>query len=131
MPCNSDYLKQTDFEAAMQEAARHCVYVCAKLQVPCPTKFKRQAEEFYADDVGQVEFLCEVIRKMTVKQMNDIVYNGRDRDSRRLADWWDEHLAADKAREEEEAQEKRRQEIYEKALIKLSDEEIDVLKEML
>ena len=131
MPCNSDYLRQTNFEAEMQEAARHCVYVCANLQVPCPTKFQKQAEEYYAADVGQVEFLCQLIRNMTVQQMNDIVYNGRDPDSRRLADWWDAHWAADRAREEREKEEERMQEIYERAISKLSDEEIDVLKEML
>lgn len=42
--------------------------------------------------------LCEKIRGINEDELNQIVYNGRDKDSRRLADWWDEHNKFDRAR---------------------------------
>jgi len=47
--------------------------------------------------------LCDAIRELDEDQLNSIVYNGRDRESRALADWWDEHRANDLAHEEEDA----------------------------
>lgn len=42
--------------------------------------------------------LCSLIKKLSEAQLETIVYNGRDKDSRRLADWWEEHQKLDNER---------------------------------
>ena len=59
--------------------------------------------------------------------MNEIVYDGRNKTSRDLADWWDEHLEADEARERLEAERKYDDEIKKIALKKLTAEEKRIL----
>lgn len=49
------------------------------------------------------KLLCDAIRELDEDQLNSIVYIWRDKESRALADWWDEHQANDLAHEEEDA----------------------------
>lgn len=41
-------------------------------------------------------FLCDFCKRVG----EEFIYNGRDRDCRQLADWWDEHKRLDEAREQ-------------------------------
>lgn len=107
MPCNSDHLQQTPFEAQMQLAAQLAVFVADKLQVALPYGVQNAASEYYAKDMGQTEWLCEQLSGMTEKQLNEIVYDGRNEVSRKLADWWEAHQKADREREAYEAEHER------------------------
>jgi hypothetical protein len=44
--------------------------------------------------------LCEKINSLSKEELEKIVYNGRDKESRMLADWFDEHDKFDKERGE-------------------------------
>jgi hypothetical protein len=99
MPCNSDYLNQNPFEASMQHTAKLAVYAGAKCGLSVPPEIIEQSNEYYATDVGQVEWLCETINHMNEGQLNDVVYNGRIPEARQLAEWWDAHQQADRERE--------------------------------
>lgn len=108
MPCNSDYMNQTDKERRLQETAQLCVYVAQEwmLEDELDDHIFDQAEEYYAKDVGQVEWLCETLRanrEADKEQFDSLVFDGSRKMSRRLADWWEEHLEADRQREEQEA----------------------------
>jgi hypothetical protein len=58
---------------------------------------------------------------------DEIIYNGKDRDARRLADWWDDHQAADLAKAESEADAVRREELRRQARELLSDEQAEAI----
>ena len=60
---------------------------------------------------------------MDATDRDAIVYNAHDRGARDLADWWEDHQAADAEREASEAKEKRNEELRAGALSKLSLEE--------
>ena len=72
--------------------------------------------------------LCKTIRGMNENQLNTIVYNGRDKTSRDLANWWEEHEAADRAREAQERKEAEEKALAQTAMQKISKEELAALK---
>ena len=127
MPCNSDYMEPTRKELQLRETAQLLMYVYQHAQFnsgvgKVDAKLKDASKDIYckADYVPQ---LCEAIHVLTTAQMNEIVYNGRDPMSRKLADWWERHLEADRSREAREAREAFRQ----ATLAKLTPEERGVL----
>lgn len=102
MPCRTDYMEPTVQERQQQQAAALLVFAKGKLGDTVPHSLKVAAEQ---NDGGgralgerHVEQLCSLIRAMTEQELNDIVYNGRDPMSRKLANWWDEHQVEDEKR---------------------------------
>ena len=66
-----------------------------------PKEYKEAAESYYPNTKllnEMVVDLCSTIRQMTDEQRDKIIYDGRNSDARKLADWWDEHKKADEAR---------------------------------
>jgi hypothetical protein len=121
-------MAQTPKEAALQHTAELCVYVAERAHRELPPAIAGQADECYCKDVGQVEWLCETLRYLEAHDdapitFEKLVYNGRHEMSRRLADWWEEHKAADEARERAEADTVRRAELRASVLAKLTEEE--------
>lgn len=108
MPCNSDYLNPTHREAQLQRAAKLLKYVYECLGLEVPKHVKETAADIYAKDDRSVMKLCDIIHQMNEAQLNEIVYDGRNKNARDLADWWDEHKAADRRREEEEAHQRQK-----------------------
>jgi hypothetical protein len=130
MPCNSDYLRQTPEEAALQETAQLCQFVASEIGLRLPPTIEKQASEYYAKDKGQVEWLCAFLQALKANdeaKFDAVVYDGRKAISRRLADWWDRHVAADEARERQEAAEARHAQLRKQILAKLSEEEREYL----
>lgn len=127
MPCNSDHLKATNREAELQLAAQLCVFVAEKTNQSPLFKFQQEARNYYAEDVGQTEWLCEAIRNMDEDELDRIVYNGRDTTSRTLADWWEAHQEADRQREAAEAIQAKSQALRESGLAKLTRAEKEAL----
>ena len=122
MPCRSDYMEATDREVRLRETAQLLIYVKQHLKEKVSDRLLKASNDYYCS-VDFVPELCKTIRKLTPEQMNDIVYNSRDKTSRRLADWWEEHEEADRKREAKEAEEKQRKALRKQALAKLSKEE--------
>jgi len=57
-------------------------------------------------------FLCETIEKLyLLSDVHAIMYNGRKKKSRALADWWESHKELDKKRSADEELEKERKEV--------------------
>lgn len=131
MPCRSDYMEPTQKESLLQETAQLLIYVRmnTKSGVKIDDKLKAAARDIYCRR-DYVPELCAAMHELTEDQMDRIVYDGRNRDARRLADWWDEHqeadrkrLEADRKRLEEEARQRKQDELRESALAKLTPEE--------
>ena len=130
MPCCSDYMDPTHKEIHLQRAARLLQWVYIKLEVPLSDKLNKAADNKWCKD-DFVPELCRTIRGLNETQLNEIVYNARDYTSRNLADWWEEHEAADRAREAKERKEAEEKALAERAMQKISKEELAALKKWL
>lgn len=101
MPCNTDHMEPTVKERQQQDAAKVLFYVKTALGRTVPGELRAAAEDVYGRGIhpdNVVRMLCECFRSMTDAEMNRIVYDGRNREARRAADWWEEHQAEDAKR---------------------------------
>ncbi len=110
MGCNSDYMNPNATEANSQMVAGHLVYLLPRLGKPVPHHVQKAADSQYGDTTrldDHTALLCNVCGALTKKQSDGFIYNGRSKEARALAEWWDEHQAADKERLAAERAEKR------------------------
>ena len=101
MPCNSDYMEPNAIEKNTKQTAQNLVYVYKSLGKDIPKAYKEAAESYYPNTKllnEMVVHLCSILRQMPHDEMDKIVYDGRNSNARKLADWWDEHKKADEAR---------------------------------
>lgn len=123
MPCNSDYLTPTQREVNTRKVSNLLVYVMINLGEPVPEAIAKSADDTYGYGYTLEEGvpkLCGLLKAMTAAEQEKIIYNPRDKRSRELATWWEEHQAADKAREFKEQQDQSLQAAKARALQKLS-----------
>lgn len=127
MPCRSDYMEPNSRERLLPETAQLYGYVLVETNQRVPGAVADAANDIYCrrDFVAD---LCRALTDMDAETMERVVYNGRDRRARQLADWWERHQAADLARIQKETQEQREKKILTAALEKLTREEIAVIK---
>ena len=130
MPCRSDYMDPSTREIQLQRTAQLLCYAREKLNQPISERLKAAARNTWCND-DFVPALCKTIRGMNEDQLNTIVYNGRDKNSRDLANWWEEHEAADRAREARERKEAEEKALAQTAMQKISKEELAALKKWL
>ena len=71
--------------------------------------------------------LCNTIESESVHEVHAIIYNGRDRTARKLADWWDNHQQHDAEREAREATEAKDKQEREEVLNSLTSYQRAVL----
>lgn len=102
MGCNSDYLNQTYREAELQQTAKLMVYVMESLGFPATAEMKAAADDYYCK-ADFVPMLCAAIKQMNGEQQLAIMWDGRNKMARQLADWWETHCKADQEREAKEA----------------------------
>lgn len=122
MGCRSDYLQQTDYEQRLQETAQLLVYVKNELGLKVGAELTNAAADYYCK-ADYVPELCNALRDMTAAQVAAVVFNARSKQSRQLADWWEEHQEADRARKAEEAKTRKDNALRKKALAKLTPAE--------
>ena len=104
MPCNSDYMEPTAKERELKRAAKLLVYVLRAQNKRVSKHVGRAALDIYGDSGGYdyVEHLCGELRNLSVEDRESIVYDAHNKIARDLADWYEEHQEADKAREAKE-----------------------------
>lgn len=73
------------------------------------------------------KMLCKLCKEMNSKQKSKIIYNAHSEESRKLANWWENHQLEDKRREEEEKRKADLDKLKKKALSKLTKKEIEIL----
>lgn len=127
MPCNCDHLEPTAREAKLQRAAKLLVYVCKRMGTNPKPWMLKEAGNIYAKDERSVTELCAILKRMSPEQQETIIYDSRNKDARDLANWWEEHKAADVEREKEEAAEEAKSKLRKRALKKLSPAERESL----
>lgn len=114
MPCRSDHMEANTQEVYSRETAKLVVFASAKLGKPVAAYISKAADTYYGDPGhhdGITAALCALCTSMTEAQKDEIIYNGRDANSRKLAAWWDDHQKVDAAREAAEAEDARVNEI--------------------
>lgn len=126
MPCNSDYLNPTHRERELRRAAKLMVYTTDKLGQVVPQWLQDVADDIYAK-TDVVPELCEQLKGLTPEELEGVVYDAHAPEARDLADWWEEHLAADSKRERSEAHAIEQKTLRAKAIQKLSPEEQESL----
>lgn len=126
MPCDSRYLDQTEREKELQRAAKLLVYVRGKIGKPIDELLSQTAAAYYAS-VDYVPELCGELCSLSKTQVDEIVYNARDKNSRDLADWWERHESADRQREADEQAKVKKNQLINRAINKLTREELDAL----
>lgn len=92
---------------------------------------KREKDEQYGSPMTihrDTAALCNYCRKFTAKQAKTILWDGKNPDARKLADWWQKHQKADAKREAKEKADKKRTEGLKKLMAKLSPAERALLK---
>jgi len=126
MPCKSDYMERSWGEEELSSAAKSLIYIKGKLDLEILPEERKLSEDYYPD-IKKADYvvgtLCSLITNMNSEQLENIVYNARDEESRRVAGWWDRHQEADKRRIAREEEDERNKELRDQALEKLSDEE--------
>ena len=127
MPCNSDYMNPTERERLLQETAKLLVHVYKKQKKKIPGELQDAANDMYCKE-DFVPTLCRTIKDMSATEMELIVYNSHDATSRRLADWWEEHMAADKKRISKEESSRKQLALAKKAMSKLTEAELEALE---
>lgn len=121
MPCRCDYMEPTKREIEHKLVHNLLFYVVESLRLDSIiTDFGRDVDEDTA-------LLCSLIRVMNKNEVNRIVYDGRNPQARKLADWWDKHQERDRIREEAERHQADLEITKRRALEKLTDKERKVL----
>lgn len=134
MPCNSDYMNPSHAEENSRKTAQNLEFALRMLGQPVPEYVAKAAAYIYGDTLqlnSMTVLLCKTLRELAAtdaEKFEQLVYNGRNKNSRQLAQWWEEHEAADLEREAEELAEAKRKRLVKSALAKLTDEEKAALK---
>jgi len=130
MPCDSSYMEPTAAEENRRQVSSLICFVDSKLGVETPKNIKKAAKHIYGEGVDLdtiTEQLCSKLSNLTKKQADAIIYNARDKRSRELADWWEEHIEADKKRLQKELKAKKDAKTKAEAIKKLTPHERKVL----
>lgn len=132
MPCECHYPTPSKEQSLNQRTAKLILWLLEKhgkrtAQPVSVVNVQKAATDMYCRDESLVPFLCAEIERMTPEDLDRIVYNARDPMSRRLADWWEEHLAADREREEREKSHAEAEHLRRKGLAKLTPREQEAL----
>jgi hypothetical protein len=123
MPCNSDYLEPTFQEKELQRAAKLLIFVWRHLDKPIPKWLKDEATNCYAMSERTIPALCDTLSGLSIRKRDEIVYNAKNKQSRDLADWWEDHQTADAKRIAEELVESENKKLRKIALKKLTTKE--------
>jgi hypothetical protein len=127
MPNGSHYeYRPTLEEIIIEETSENIIYVKEQLGLKVHAKERGRPTgttgyyklKSHADYL--VSELCSLITNMNEEQLERIVYNAKDKQSRRVADWWEEHLEADRRRVAEEEAKKQKQRLKSQVLKKLT-----------
>ena len=102
MGCRSDYMEPTGKERKLQETAILLGYALEETGQPVPRSVHAASKDIYCK-TDLVPDLCNAIRNMDSETLKRVVYNPYNKESRQLADWWEEHEAADRARQTKDA----------------------------
>ena len=92
MPCNSEHLEPTYSEIQSKKVCEHICYLFEKLNKPVPEWVSAGAEHIYGVSNNLIELekmLYDCVESLSNTQLNEHVYNGRVKEARNLANWYE------------------------------------------
>lgn len=130
MPCQSDYMAASGHELESQRVCGLITCLWDKMGKDVPEWIVKAAGDYYGN-VSRLDeatrILCETFRGLTTPQTEQFVYNAHDKESRKLADWWERHQEWDVRRKAEEEASRRKIMLKDRAIQKLTVEEREAL----
>jgi hypothetical protein len=97
MPCYSP--PESNNEKESRKVSELILIFNKKMGIVSDYQIEKWSESFYENHCDiVVPMLCEKINSLSEQELDRVVYNGRDKESRRLADWFDYHNEFDKNR---------------------------------
>lgn len=128
MPCRTDHIEPTREEREAQHVCQLLVWVNNSLGRSSSEELKANANRSYATDLNTwTAELCAILGSLDDEQIDKIVYNARSQKSRKLADWWENHQEADRAREQQEKQDAADERLRKNTIANLTPEQCRVL----
>lgn len=133
MPCRCDYFEETPsvFDKQVKNTIKNLLWVKDQMGVHPGEELVNAYTKntgFTLDEGDKwVAELCATIELFSDDMMERIVYNAKSKKSRRLADWWEEHQAADRKRRKKEKKEHQENIERQMALSKLTKREKKLL----
>lgn len=106
MPLYDTDLTQTQAEKERMKASQMLMALNLKLGKKNPTWLIQASEDYYCEETKTFPALYQTITSLSEDQLNKLVYNGRDPEARKLADWFDTYQASEAKRIENEKVEK-------------------------
>lgn len=130
MPCRSDYMDPTGQELESKRVCAFIQYLQKKTNNVVPTWVVEAAKDYYGN-VNRLDeatkILCELCRGLTKEETEKYIYDPHDRVARKLATWWENHQEYDRRRVLEERAARKKVVTRERALKKLTVEEMKAL----
>lgn len=120
MPCYTDPPSST--EIYRQNTAKLLVYVLKSLGRTPDRGIVATASDCFAHKDYTPE-LCAELKALSKAELERLAYNAKSKQSRLLADWWEDHQAADARHEAAEKAESDRKAALESAKSKLTKAE--------
>jgi len=136
MPCNSEYMEPTYGEIQSRKVCQMIWNLHKKLNTTDKaSKWVINAKDSFYGDQGSLpdaeNLLYRMIKSLSKKELDLHIYNARSKESRELADWFedfDKEMKDEKKRNERKKQQKKQ---VESILSKLRAEEVEILKNYL
>lgn len=105
MPCQCDHMDATEREKESRRVCRLLAYLIPRLEEgAAPSEDVIKAKDNYYGDIARLDehtaILCASINGMTEEHKNSVMYDGRNKEARELASWWEEHQEMDAKRKE-------------------------------
>lgn len=124
MPCDSSHLEPTAREIESKLVCTLLCYLFKALGRSTPPDVRAASKHVYGDEKlldHHTAMLCAECKKLEDSVHADsILYDGKNPQARRLADWWDRHKLADERRIAAEKSKRQRTDIRKRALKKLT-----------
>jgi hypothetical protein len=134
MPCRTDYMEPTAAETEMAlviDLAKFVHFKLTKFQSPNDVVVMKylasRCNIQFSDLDGWTNLLCSTLKTFGPSEIEHIIYDARDPMSRKLADWWEKHLAGESRRAAEDKQKKDDEKLREETLLSLTPDQIRVL----
>jgi hypothetical protein len=130
MPCRSDYLAASGQELESKRVCQFLTYLLTETNEEPPEWVAKAADDYYGN-VSRLDeatrLLCEFIRSLPTEITEKLIYDPHNKTARNLADWWERHQEWDNRRTKEEEQARKTAHLKERALKKLTPEEMKAI----